>query len=773
MSYRRDVDRAGGRRVCSTTTSIPDDVDSKIGQPGYVGMTISGPRSRRTSNITDARQRWLFRMVHTKRPLQEKMTLFWHNHFATGYTKIAGALGADRSDALSGGEAVRGSGRRARPDRDAARQRARQLPRHPGQHRQGHGDAGLARRPHQHEGAARRRTSAARSWSCSRWASATTPSPTSTRRRACSPAGTWRGPARPATARSTTSSSIYPAQHDTAAKTFSFPIYPDGGKTIPARAAADGMQDGLDFINGAGRASRTPARYLATKLYRFFVVGVGRRRRRRSSTASPPSTCRAGYDMKAVMREVLLSPRVLGRRAPTSRATRGRSSSSCASIKDVGWTRLLGRRRADAAVEHGTEPLRAARRGGLGSRPVVVFDRRDAGADELRLDARRQSAVQPGDGGQAAHAQTPEALLAFVLEALSTAPLDAVGHRRARRTICARPARGPAATRSCRRRSPGSCTSMAGSAGVPARMKVTRRQFVKGGVAAFTVTFAAPEFLSDLARAQGARVRNLVVLYLSGGNDALSMLMPVQRSVLLPAAGRRSPSRPAACCRSAPTRRASRSACIRGSPGSSRSSIRAASRSSSAPATRTRAARISTAPTSGRPPIRATRPALGWVGRYLDSLPSPVDPLVGWNTTARSAARAAGQHTCRCRRFRARPATRSPARTPAPKRPPSAPPRCASPRTCRSIGRSWRSSTAARRRRWPRSIASRPSPPTTAPSTLSRNNGFAQALKAVAGAMVRGIGTRVFYVTTGGFDTHSAQNVERGQRHLLQPDGDA
>src|SRR5881296_76516 len=57
-------------------------------------------------------------------------------------------------------------------------------------------------------------------------------------------------------------------------------------------------------------------------------------------------------------------------------------------------------------------------------------------------------------------------------------------------------------------------------------MKVTRRQFVKGGVAAFTVTFAAPEFLSDLARAQGAHARNLVVLYLSGGNDALSMLIP-------------------------------------------------------------------------------------------------------------------------------------------------------------------------------------------------------------------------------------------------------
>ncbi|HEV3139896.1 MAG TPA: hypothetical protein VGY57_05250, partial [Vicinamibacterales bacterium] len=57
-------------------------------------------------------------------------------------------------------------------------------------------------------------------------------------------------------------------------------------------------------------------------------------------------------------------------------------------------------------------------------------------------------------------------------------------------------------------------------------MNVTRRQFVKGGVAAFTVTFAAPEFISDLARAQGAHARNLVVLYLSGGNDSLSMVMP-------------------------------------------------------------------------------------------------------------------------------------------------------------------------------------------------------------------------------------------------------
>ena len=39
------------------------------------------------------------------------------------------------------------------------------------------------------------------------------------------------------------------------------------------------------------------------------------------------------------------------------------------------------------------------------------------------------------------------------------------------------------------------------------------------------------------------------------------------------------------------------------------------------------------------------------------------------------------------------------------------------------------------------------------------NSGFSLALRAVAGAMVRGIGTKVFYVTTGGFDTHAGQNV--------------
>ena len=79
------------RRLLEYDT-VPDDVDALIGKPGYVGITATGGFSPRT-NIAHSRQRWLFRMVHTRRPLQEKMALFWHNHFATAYSKIAGALG--------------------------------------------------------------------------------------------------------------------------------------------------------------------------------------------------------------------------------------------------------------------------------------------------------------------------------------------------------------------------------------------------------------------------------------------------------------------------------------------------------------------------------------------------------------------------------------------------------------------------------------------------------------------------------------------------------
>jgi uncharacterized protein (DUF1501 family) len=48
------------------------------------------------------------------------------------------------------------------------------------------------------------------------------------------------------------------------------------------------------------------------------------------------------------------------------------------------------------------------------------------------------------------------------------------------------------------------------------------------------------------------------------------------------------------------------------------------------------------------------------------------------------------------------------------------------------------------------------------PAVAYPNNGFAQALQAVAGAMNKGIGTKVFWVQTGGYDTHAGQGVSQG-----------
>src|SRR5690242_9191909 len=68
------------------------DIDAQIGTPGHVGITTRGQFSP-NQVINDSRQRWLFRMVHSPAPLQEKMALFWHHHFATAYLKIAGIAG--------------------------------------------------------------------------------------------------------------------------------------------------------------------------------------------------------------------------------------------------------------------------------------------------------------------------------------------------------------------------------------------------------------------------------------------------------------------------------------------------------------------------------------------------------------------------------------------------------------------------------------------------------------------------------------------------------
>jgi uncharacterized protein (DUF1800 family) len=283
---------------------VPDDVDDQIGKPGFAGMTATGPFAPQ-AKIADARQRWLFRMVHSRRPLQEKMTLFWHNHFATGYSKISGIVGA--------AEAARYMA--AKPAEDAGRVRGQvEMLR----------DSALGNFEQILTNIAK--DTAMLFWLDGRTNTRAQPQENFGREimelftrgvgyyaesdvYAAARVFTGWNLARPgsATDGSQHFEFVYNAgQHDTAAKTFTFPVYPDGGRTIPSRPASAGQQDGLDFIAGLAASPET-GRYLAGKLYRFFVSESG--------DVSPSFVDRVATayrqnrgEMKPVLREVLLSP---------------------------------------------------------------------------------------------------------------------------------------------------------------------------------------------------------------------------------------------------------------------------------------------------------------------------------------------------------------------------------------------------------------------------------------------------------------------------------
>ena len=244
---------------------IPDDVDTHIGQAGYVGVTARGAGGfQPTSNIDDARQRWLFRMVHSGRPLQEKMALFWHNHFATAYSKIAGTFNAAEATRMLA----------AKPSEDPnsvvgqlelCRQYAlgnfRDLL------------IAMAKDP------------AMLVWLDGRTNVRGRPQENFARELMelfTMGVGTFQETDVYAGARVFTGwnlarpnnayyAFIYNAnQHDTDAKEFSFPVFENGSRTIPARAAAQGMQDGVDLINAVARHPATGPR-LARKLYAYFI----------------------------------------------------------------------------------------------------------------------------------------------------------------------------------------------------------------------------------------------------------------------------------------------------------------------------------------------------------------------------------------------------------------------------------------------------------------------------------------------------------------------
>ncbi len=287
-------------------------------------------------------------------------------------------------------------------------------------------------------------------------------------------------------------------------------------------------------------------------------------------------------------------------------------------------------------------------------------------------------------------------------------------------------------------------------------MPISRRQFVRDGVAAFTVSFAAPAFLSELAAAQGETRRNLVVLYLSGGNDALSTLVPYRDPQYY--ARRPTLAIPAANVLQLGTDSAGnalglnpRLTGLRSIFNSGRLAIIQRTGYSNSSRSHFQGTDIwSTAdPSSPQGP--------GWLGRYLDTLPAPVDPLTAWSTASETP------HTLLARtvgvpsipnvqryafaspnggidaQYARQSATRISSHLPV-DRPHLAFVNATAQAAFATIDRVAQVATYS-------------------PSVTYPNNGLGLALRAIAGAMARGVGTRVFWVQTGGFDTHSGQNT--------------
>lgn len=298
-------------------------------------------------------------------------------------------------------------------------------------------------------------------------------------------------------------------------------------------------------------------------------------------------------------------------------------------------------------------------------------------------------------------------------------------------------------------------------------MAVSRRDFIRHGVGAFTVGLAAPAFLTELAVAQGLSSQALVVLYLGGGNDALSTLVPYndpfyysrRPSIAVPAGEVLQIGSDGG---GAQLGLHTRLAGLKEIYNQGRLAI----------IQRTGYENSSRSHFTGQDIWGSANPlnpqTLGWLGRYLDTLPSPVNPLVAWDALREIPRALVGANV-------SVPAISSAASY-----------TYATPNT---------GTEGATERSYAQRVAShvpvdRPhlafvnSNITAAMNTLDKvalvakyapaapypTTGLGQTLMNVAGAIAKGIGTKVFWVQLGGFDTHASQAGANGAYPRLMTD---
>ncbi len=290
-------------------------------------------------------------------------------------------------------------------------------------------------------------------------------------------------------------------------------------------------------------------------------------------------------------------------------------------------------------------------------------------------------------------------------------------------------------------------------------MAVSRRLFIRDGVASLTLGLAAPSFLSAIAQAQGIRNRNLVVVYLGGGNDALNTLVPYQDGAYY--SRRPSIAVPAGQVLQVGTDAAGRALGLHPRLGGLRNIF---NEGRLALVQRTGYANSSRSHFEAGDVYGTANPQAstgsGWLGRYLDTLPRPLDALAAWNTTGETprallsgisgvpAIPNASTYTFASPNrgsaaLEERAAAQAMAANPANGRPHLAFVNSTSRGAIETLDRV--------------ALATAYTPTLAYP-----NNGFALSLRTVAGAIVKGIGSRVFWVQTGGFDTHAGQGGAGG-----------
>lgn len=86
-------------KLSYTSVALSDAVESLI---NYQSVSDDALEQRLSalkldlSKVANQQRWWLLRMAWTQRPLLEKMTLFWHGHFVSSYTKVGGPQAFER-----------------------------------------------------------------------------------------------------------------------------------------------------------------------------------------------------------------------------------------------------------------------------------------------------------------------------------------------------------------------------------------------------------------------------------------------------------------------------------------------------------------------------------------------------------------------------------------------------------------------------------------------------------------------------------------------------